>query len=149
MYYKRTTGADADFQYLTHQLDKELWINYPTIQQRYVDMNIINNDASVIVCYKNGKAIGCGCIREKEDEKAVELKRMYVDIDERGKGIGKSILRELEKWAKEQGNDSIILETGIKQIEAIGMYKKSGFQIIENYGKYLGNDHSLCMKKEL
>jgi GNAT superfamily N-acetyltransferase len=149
MYYKRTTGTDADFLYLIHQLDKELWINYPTIQQRYVDMNLINDDALVIVCYKNGKAIGCGCVRKTENEKTAELKRMYVDNYERGKGIGKGILHELEKWAKEDRKDSMILETGIKQIEAISMYKKSGFRIIENYGKYAGNDHSICMRKEL
>jgi GNAT superfamily N-acetyltransferase len=131
-------------------LDKELWINYPALQQKYVGKNAINEDASVIVCYKNGIPVGCGCFRKTEhEENAVEVKRMFVDPTRRGKGIGRTILRELSKWAKEQGKASMILETGIKQTEAIEMYKKYGFEIIENYGDYKGNGNSLCMRKKI
>jgi GNAT superfamily N-acetyltransferase len=68
---------------------------------------------------------------------------MYVLDGERGKGVGKNILRELEKWAKEKGNSQIILETGKLQIEAIEMYKKNGYRITENYGYYKGNANSI------
>jgi GNAT superfamily N-acetyltransferase len=130
-------------------LDKELRKRYPVIQQNYVNKNVVKEDASVILCYENRKCMGCGCFRNTNEEKVVELKRMYVIDDERGKGIGKGILKELEKWAKEKGNGQIILETGKLQIEAIEMYKKYDYGIIENYGYYKGNTNSICMKKEI
>jgi putative acetyltransferase len=149
MILKRTVWDDPDFSYLIHMLDKELWINYPHLQQQYVNKNIINTDASVIVCYDNGLPVGCGCIRQTDKEKTVELKRMYVDPIKRGKGIGSLILNELCKWAKEKGNTTVLLETGIKQTEAIEMYKKYRFEITENYGEYKGNRNSICMRKWL
>ncbi len=43
----------------------------------------------------------------------------------------------------------MILETGRKQVEAISLYKKLGFHVIENYGQYIGDDNSICMKMAL
>ena len=74
---------------------------------------------------------------------------MYVDIGYRGFGISKKILGELENWANELGFKYAILETGIEQPEAIGLYKKSGYQTIDNYGQYKGMDSSVCMKKQI
>jgi hypothetical protein len=42
---------------------------------------------------------------------------------------------------------SSILETGIKQPEAIALYQKSGYTIIPNYGQYTDVATSVCMKK--
>ena len=42
-----------------------------------------------------------------------------------------------------------ILETGKRQAEAIRLYKKSGYDIIPNYGQYAGIENSVCFKKDL
>ena len=57
------------------------------------------------------------------------------------------MLQELEIWAKELSFDECILETGFKQPEAIAFYKKSGYQVIPNYGQYVGVENSVCMIK--
>ncbi|MDB2138954.1 hypothetical protein [Clostridium butyricum] len=55
----------------------------------------------------------------------------------------------MEKLGKRKGYKYALLETGIKQYEAINLYKNIGYQIIENYQPYIGNTNSVCMKKEL
>jgi GNAT superfamily N-acetyltransferase len=60
-----------------------------------------------------------------------------------------AILNELEKWALEIGFNSMVLETGKLQPAAIQLYKKQGYQIIPNYNPYIGNELSVCMKKNL
>jgi hypothetical protein len=55
----------------------------------------------------------------------------------------------LEKWTAELSYGKCILETGIKQPEAIGLYKKSGYTVIPNYGQYAGIENSVCFEKQL
>jgi GNAT superfamily N-acetyltransferase len=79
----------------------------------------------------------------------MEVKRMYTIPELRGKGIASAILRKLEEWAKEMSNEKCILETGKKQVEAIKLYKKNNYKIIENYGQYANVDNSFCFEKAL
>jgi GNAT superfamily N-acetyltransferase len=72
---------------------------------------------------------------------------MYVSGEMRRRGIAGIILAELEKWAKELDFSECILETGIKQPEAIGLYKKHGYQITPSYGQYLNVANSVCLRK--
>jgi hypothetical protein len=49
---------------------------------------------------------------------------MYVKTDHRGNGISKLILSHLEDVSIKPNDKCILLETGIKQAEAISLYKK-------------------------
>ena len=102
----------------------------------------------MIVAYENEVAVGCGAIKTF-DEKSIELKRMFVAPNQRGKGVATRILTTLEDWAKELGFQKCILETGKRQPEAIALYHKSQYQIIENYGQYKGMGNSVCFEKKL
>ena len=42
-----------------------------------------------------------------------------------------------------------VLETGLKQPEAIALYKKNGYTVIPNYGQYAGVENSVCFEKML
>ena len=92
--------------------------------------------------------VGCGCFK-KFNNSTVEIKRMFVPLSFRGKGISKKLLIELEQWAKEKGFSGFVLETGKKQHEAIGLYTKLGYQQIENYGQYVDMPNSVCFRKYL
>jgi putative acetyltransferase len=92
--------------------------------------------------------VGCGAFRTYA-ENTVEIKRMYVPELYRNKGIASNILNGLEAWAKELGNTKCILETGIMQVEAIGLYPKNGYEKIENYGNYKGVANSICFGKTI
>jgi ribosomal protein S18 acetylase RimI-like enzyme len=77
----------------------------------------------------------------------MEIKRMYVPPQFRGNGYASLVLEELETWAKELGYKKCILETGLKQPEAIRLYEKNNFQKIPNYGQYADVENSVCFEK--
>jgi putative acetyltransferase len=142
----RTDYTNTDFKILVTQLDKELLERYGQVQSNLDQHNRVEICDTVLIVKENNNLIGCGCFKRYNKDTA-EIKRMYVDTNYRGQGISKKILGELEDWAKELGYKYTLLETGIKQPEAIGLYKKYGYQQIDNYGQYQGLDTSVCMKK--
>ena len=143
---KRTNSDDSDFQKLVVELDKDLAIRDGDDHAFYDQFNKIDAIKYVIVIYEDEVAVGCGAIKEYEAG-VMEVKRMYVPLEKRGKGIASLILQELEKWAKELGCQKCILETGIKQPEAISLYKKNNYTITSNYGQYAGVETSICFEK--
>jgi GNAT superfamily N-acetyltransferase len=146
---KRTNSNDPDFYTLVEKLDKDLQDRYGDLQIFYNRFNSIKNLPTVVVAYYEEHPVGCGCFK-KFDNEIVEIKRMYVAKEQRGKGIGAAILAELEKWAAELKIGSMVLETGYNQPEAIQLYEKMGYTVIPNYGQYSGMEEtSMCMKKEL
>ena len=74
---------------------------------------------------------------------------MYVDPSLRGQGIGTILLLALEKWAKEMNYANCVLETGKRQPDAVALYKKNGYSIVDNYGQYKGIENSICFSKTL
>ncbi len=147
---KRTTPDDPSVLTLIKKLDKELWERYPTDQAFFEGFNKLPQDARVVVVFKGGLPVGCGAFKPLEaPEKAVEIKRMYVDPSVRGRAIGVLLLENLEKWAKEDGFEIAQLETGINQPEAIRLYEKVGYERIPNYEPYIGVELSLCYGKKL
>lgn len=144
----RTDSQNQDFINLVKKLDAGLAITDGEDHAFYNQFNKIDKIKYVILVYENGRAVGCGAIKEYNSG-TMEIKRMFVDVESRGKGIASSILSELEIWAKELFYKKCILETGIRQTEAIGLYQKKGFSLIPNYGQYEGVAASLCFEKIL
>ena len=144
----RTNSDKSDFRELVALLDEDLQIRDGDEHSFYAQYNKIDKIRHVVVAYAGGVAVGCGAIREYAAEVA-EIKRMFVREEWRKRGIAKSILLELEMWAGELNFSECILETGIKQPEAIALYRKSGYQTIVSYGQYVNVENSVCMKKFL
>ena len=145
---QRTTSDNEDFRLLIPELDRELKSRYEERQAIYDRYNIIENNRNVVIAYKDEMPVGCGCFK-KFDDRSVEIKRMFVKPEYRGQKIAASILQELENWAIELNISGTVLETGIKQPEAIHLYRKSGYIVVENYGPYKGLPESICMQKNL
>ena len=78
-----------------------------------------------------------------------EIKRMYVTPAARGRGLARRMLAELERTARAAGHHRVILETGSKQPEAVGLYRSSGYTEIPGYGYYAGSPHSIHLAKLL
>ncbi|MEZ4803016.1 MAG: GNAT family N-acetyltransferase [Gelidibacter sp.] len=145
---RRTNSSDKDFIKLVKLLDADLKIRDGEDHDFYHQFNAIVNIQHCVVAYENHTPVGCGAIKAYDDI-SMEVKRMYVLPEMRGKGIAVKILSELEVWAKELGYGKCVLETGLKQPEAIALYKKSGYHIIRNYGQYEGVENSVCFEKAL
>ncbi len=146
---RRTNSTDEDFIKLVKKLDADLAIRDGEDHPFYDQFNKLNSIKYTVVAYDESKrAVGCGAIKQFEP-KVMEVKRMFVPLELRGKGIAGDILKELETWAMELGNRKCILETGIKQPEAISLYKKCGYKFMDNYGQYAGVENSVCFEKLL
>lgn len=142
----RTNSENIDFQKLVHLLDADLAIRDGDEHAFYAQFNKIDTIKYAVVAYENEVAIGCGAIKKYTDD-TMEIKRMYVPVDQRGKGIATLILHVLEKWTAELSYKKCILETGIKQPEAIALYLKNDYKIIPNYGQYANVENSVCFEK--
>ncbi|GHE75816.1 N-acetyltransferase [Streptomyces longispororuber] len=78
-----------------------------------------------------------------------EIKRMYVVPEARGLGLARRILAALEEDAREAGRLRMVLETGTKQPEAIGLYTSSGYDLCPRFGYYRFHALSRCYAKPL
>jgi len=101
-----------------------------------------------VIARADGVAIGCGALRRR-DEETVEVKRMFVEPEVRGRGVARQILEHLETAARAMGARRLVLETGIYQDEAIGLYRSVGFSPIDCFDEYFGVPTSVCFEKAL
>lgn len=144
----RTNVTNLDFVQLVAQLDAYLTITDGDEHDFYDQYNGLDDIKYVVVLYEDEKALACGAIKAFSDT-AMEVKRMYTEPDARGKGYASRILQHLEQWAKELGYAKCVLETGIRQREAVRLYEKCGYTRIPNYGQYAGVANSVCFEKSV
>jgi GNAT superfamily N-acetyltransferase len=78
-----------------------------------------------------------------------EIKRMFVRAHLRGRGLSRVVLADLESTARKAGVDWLVLETGDRQPEAIGLYRSSGYSDIAQFGRYADEDGSVYLGKRL
>jgi GNAT superfamily N-acetyltransferase len=143
----RTNSENHDFIELVKFLDADLAIRDGKDHLFYSQFNSINKIKFVVLAYENEKPLGCGALKEY-DKDTMEVKRMYTSPAVRKKGIATRIISELENWACELSCTKCVLETGKRQTEAVGLYKKNGYTLIPNYGQYIGVENSLCFEKK-
>ncbi len=144
----RTDSEYPDFIKLVKQLDADLAKRDGEDHSFYAQFNKIDKIKYAVVAYEDQIPLGCGAIKQF-DSSTMEVKRMYTLPESRGKGIATLILAELENWAKELAFEKCVLETGKRQPEAIQLYKKNGYQMIQNYGQYANVENSLCFEKKM
>lgn len=142
----RDTSNNVDFLSLVAELDADLQQRYGALQASYDQYNTVEALDTVVVAYFDEHPVACGAFKPYNST-TVEIKRMFVLPEQRGKGLAGSVLRELETWAQELGYARAILETGRKQTEAIRLYRKHGYRPMENYGQYQGVENSVCFQK--
>ncbi len=119
---------------------------YPQESNHLLNDTALSKDNVYFFTAAIGEAIlGFGAIVVFENY--AEIKRMYVSPVSRGMGIGKKLLAALEKQSLKLGINILKLETGIKQPEAIHLYKTAGYQEIEPFGDYKPDILSVFMLK--
>lgn len=147
---EHVTWDDADAAVLRTAQQAEL-------RERYGDDDIGHamtgeSIVAMVLVRVGGEPVACGALRDAQGELGAgtgELKRMYVRPDSRGRGLSRRVLAELEAVAPAHGLDRLVLETGVLQPEAIGLYLASGYAPIDNFGEYVGVLDSRCFAKRL
>jgi GNAT superfamily N-acetyltransferase len=144
----RTNSEHPDFRMLINALDEDLYNRNGEAQLQYRQYNQVDQINHVVVAYIENKPVGCGCFKSFDNE-TIEIKRMFVLPEMRGRQLAAKLLQELEQWAVEEGFTKAVLETGLRQVEAIRLYTVAGYSLTENYGQYIGMEDSICYRKEL
>jgi GNAT superfamily N-acetyltransferase len=95
-----------------------------------------------VVGYVDGVAVACGGWRARDGGDPgllhgdAEVKRMFVEPAERGRGLGRAVLAHLERTAAQAGRCRMVLETAVLQPEAIGLYLSAGYMPMTPFGAY-------------
>lgn len=134
---------------LIRQSDALMQALYPAESNHLVDVeSLAQHQARFFVAREQGQALGCGAFVLGNDGQA-EMKRVFVDPAARGKGVAHAIMEVLEREAAKLGVTMMQLETGIKQPEAIALYRKFGYVERGPFGSYKPDPLSLFMEKRL
>lgn len=150
MTYIITDGCNEDFIVLCRLLDDYLneLAGGEENRSQYIQYNMLKDIHDVILTYDEDIPVGCAAFKHYSDD-AVEVKRVFIKKEYRGKGISKQLLHLLETRAKEKGYSRLVLETGKQLLEANRLYRQIGFKTIPNYGQYKDMTGSICMEKLL
>jgi GNAT superfamily N-acetyltransferase len=139
--YREITHPDVTALVLA--AEDELLVRYPDQTSSPLDPH-----ARFVVAYVWGVPVGCGALAPASPGVG-EIKRMYVAPAHRRAGVARRILAMLERRATADGLDLLILETGVRQPEAITLYENLGYQRTEPYGEYVDNPYSVCFSKKI
>jgi putative acetyltransferase len=136
---------------LIAELDAGLAVLYPPEQRFGPNLkpeHVQSGRGTFVVARDRTRAVGCGALRLL-DASTAEVKRMFVEPDRRGMGVGWAVLANLEASAREMGVERLVLETGVHQEAAIALYIRAGFTAVDCWGEYATSPTSICYEKHL
>lgn len=89
-------------------------------------------DGLFLVARMAGSAVGCGALKALGPD-LVEIKRMWIDGNVRGIGLGRRLLERLEVEAQRLGYRTVRLDTNVSLTAAMAMYERAGYRRIDAY----------------
>ena len=133
---------------LIEELDVQLTSHdYPEESRHAFSIEkLLNENVAFFVTRYQGQVAGCGGIKLFGVEFG-EIKRMFVRPNFRRLGLGKEMLNHLAAYAQRNDVCLLRLETGIHQVEAIGLYERMGFQRCPPFAEYKLDPNSIYMEK--
>ncbi|MGB5750718.1 MAG: GNAT family N-acetyltransferase [Desulfobacterales bacterium] len=145
---KPVDPAQIEVMDLIEQLDEYQSSLYPP-ESNHLDSieELSKSNALFLAAYLDAEICGIGSVKIMGEYG--ELKRVYVTSNQRGKGIAKAIVKDLESRLIKQAVTYARLETGIHQKEAVKLYEKLGYYRIDSFGGYKADPLSVFMEKKL
>lgn len=111
-----------------------------------IELNYTNNNGYFgLILDSSKKPLGTFGLY-KIDENSCEIRKMYFLPALRGKGWGKKVMKILITKAIENGYKNVLLETNSVLKEAIGLYKKCGFEELKDYKLHSRCDQAFILK---
>lgn len=146
---ERESPRQTEVAELVSELDAYVSGLYPVESNHLMSIDALcAPEIRFFVARCRGTAVGCGALRVDRSGYG-EVKRMFVRPGLRGKGIGRVILRRVEREARDSGLSCLRLETGTLQPEALGLYRSEGYREISPFGDYRSDPLSVFMEKEI
>lgn len=149
---ERPDSPDAED--LIMELEAHLASRYPAESRHGFSVRrLLDAGVDFYVLRSEGRAAACGGLLHvpptDDDVGYGEVKRMYVRPEFRGSGFGRAILDRLAERARELGVETLRLETGIHQVEAIGLYERAGFRTRGPFGPYVEDPNNRYLELRL
>src|SRR4051794_21782677 len=139
---RRLMDADMRERYGLHDEPAELTAK----RARALSVDPSQVRATLLALLPDGTAAGHIAVRMLRDD--WEVKRLIVSAEARRSGIGRALLDEVERIARDGGARRVILQAGDQQPEAVAMYRRLGYSPIPVYGPYRETmPRSLCFEK--
>ena len=127
--------ATAEARALVGELEAELAVEYPPEQRHGLTFDaIFQPHVRFFLARLRGTAVGCGGVALFPD--FAEVKRMYVRDSARRNGVAGAILARIEQEVRGAGLSLLRLETGVRQVAAMQLYARAGFQECPAFGAY-------------
>lgn len=145
----RETPDQPDVLTLLTRADERSASLYPAESRHGLGvLALLAAEVRFFVAREGRLALGCGgyVLLPKQ---AAEMKRLFVVPGARGRGVGGTIVRAVEKAAAEEDARMLFLETGIKSFEALGLYRRLGFTECPPFAHYRPDPLSVFMRKFL
>jgi putative acetyltransferase len=122
---------------------------YPAESNHMLDLASLQRpEVKFLVARVDGRVLGCGAV-VSSGEGWAEIKRMFLSPSARGLKLGRRLLERIEAIARENSERCLRLETGVKQPEALALYRSAGFIEIAPFGAYRPDPLSLFMEKPI
>lgn len=129
--------TDAVVAELVEEVQGEYVVRYGDRDRTPVDPDEFRLPCGfVLVGSCGGVAVGSVAIRAAAEPGAAEMKRLYVRANRRRRGLARLLLHAAEDRARAAGYTRIVLETGIRQPEAIALYETEGYTPVDGFGYY-------------
>lgn len=143
--------SDPELVSLIAKSDEYLSARYPPESNHAESIEVLTGSAAALfVGYTNGTLAACGALKFiGTDSPYAEIKRLFVAEQYRGHGFATAMMRHLEAHALAQGIRLVRLETGTRQPEALGLYRKLGYTDRGPFGRYGNDPLSVFMEKRL
>ena len=153
----RRVGIDhPDAVRLIAEVQAEYVVRYGGPDETPLDPAMFRDPVGAFfVGYLGAEPVATGAWRRRADvavlgtSDTAEIKRMYVGAGHRGRGLARAMLAHLEATALAAGATASILETGLRQPEAIALYESSGYRPVPGFGYYKKAPLSRCFAKLL
>lgn len=152
---RRVPYGHADAMRLIEAVQEEYVVRYGGRDETPLDPLMFEPpQGSFFVGYLDGAPAATGAWRRSGvaalgTSVTAEVKRMYVAPAARGRGLARRMLEHLERSVREHGFEAVVLETGLAQPEAIGLYESSGYVPVPSFGYYREAPLSRCFGKRL
>ncbi len=140
---------DPVAQYLVERVQEEYVVRYGGRDgAAVVPADFLPPRGTFLVAEVDGVPAACGAWRV-HGEGIVEIKRVYVEPEFRRRGLAQLIMGALEESAVRAGHRSVLLNTGLRQPEALELYARLGYRDVPGYGIYATSPDARFLGKDL
>ena len=141
--------VDPRARRLVDELDRLQLALYPAESNHLDPIEMLERDnVTFLAAFVAGEVVGCAAVKRMPGRYG-EIKRMYVDPDARGRGVGRTLVEALESSLLADGIGVARLETGVRQPEALALYERCGYVRIPPFGEYREDPLSVFLEKRL